>query len=130
MIAGSRDGVAPPYPLKVLKPMGFDILEGIRDAVPVSATQSVAFASNKAALSGKASLLSFTLSKTGVCSSARTFGSGMGEPRNVAALWILPSGPVPSGAGGYGLVYALFQEAHTKPDWAALTVGLSGLLHQ
>jgi hypothetical protein len=120
--AGSRDGVAPPYPLKTLAPTGFSVFKGILDMAPVSESSSVAFAVNKSASGGPASLLSFQLSKTGACSSSRTFGSGMGSPRNAAALWIAASGSGPSAAGGYGLVYVFFEEDHSNPEWSTVTV--------
>jgi hypothetical protein len=120
--AGSRDGVAPPYPLKVLNPKGFKIFSGILDTTVVSESASVAFGCNYSSFRGTGSLVSFQLSKTGVCSSSRIFGSGMGAPRNAAALWIAASGSGPSGAGGYGLVYVIFEETHSNPQWSTLTV--------
>ena len=118
--AGLRETVAPPYPLKTLSPAGFGVFAGILDVIPVSGTSSVAFAANKNASSGAESLMSLQISKTGVCSAARTFESGKGNPRCVAALWIASSTSGPSGAGGYGLVYVLFTQKLSNPTrWTA-----------
>lgn len=120
--AGSRDGAVPSYPLKMLNPAGFKVFGGSLDIAVVSESSSVAFGRNTSSYQGTESLVSFQLSKTGVCSSSRTFGSGMGRPRSVAALWIAASGSGPSGAGGYGFVYVMFEETHSNPKYTTVTL--------
>lgn len=109
-----EEGVAA-YSLAKIKPAGFGVYQGILDWAPISSTRSIAFARNRYGSAPDYSIRSFVLSRTGAASSFRTIGTGMGNPRAAAALWI-ESGGATDAAGSYGLVFVLFQTYQENPS--------------
>ncbi len=117
--APPNDGAVPDYRVTWFFPQGFSHSAGIYDMVPVSKSSGVAFAGNMTSTGFVNSLLTYQLTGSGVTTRGRMFGSGMGEIRKIAALWITSSG------SGYGLVYALFETAHSNPEWSALSLRIA-----
>jgi len=112
---GSSRGV-PAYPISRLSPRGFSVYQGILDWVPVSGTKAIAFARNRVAGSRTFSLSSYSFSKTGVCSSARTIAAGKGVPLTAACVWVADGTSVDRAGKPYGLVLVLFEESLTNHE--------------
>ncbi len=109
------------YPLIKIVPKGFSVYQGIWDWVPVSADKGIAFARNKDEKTGNYSLVSYSLSKEGVCSSPRTIAAGI-NPRAAACVWIDDGVSGDRAAGPYGLVFVLSETWGKSTDTATVSV--------
>jgi hypothetical protein len=111
------DGAADPkYGLRLIKPQGFEVYQGILAFVETDEKNGVAFARNKTLNPTDFSLLSYRLNDKGKCSQTALAAEGMGLPYCAAAVWVGAQPERPSRWDEpVGLLFALFSNTLQHP---------------